>query len=218
VNKKTETDICYFCGAPATGSDHLPPDNTFPDPKPPNLITVPSCDTHNTKQSRDDEYFGIIIKTASAKSPIAEAMIKDKVVRGFLKRPALLLSLLKRSRTVALTTPSGLILGTAPAFEYDRNRIGTVVTRMTKAFFFRFCGQRLPDNYEVNVFPINPDLDEVARYFLRRVPLNDFAPGVFSFQYQQDRDDPFFSAWFFRFYEQTLLVSLTARRAASDDC
>ncbi|MDI6765489.1 MAG: hypothetical protein QME52_01480 [Bacteroidota bacterium] len=208
---KIPSSLCYFCGAPATTNDHLPPGNTFPDPKPINLITVPSCDIHNTKQSKDDEYFGIIIKTASGKSPIAESMIKDKVVRGFLRRPALLRSLMKRSRTVELTTPSGLVVGTAPAFEYKRERIATVVTRMTRGFYFKFCGQRLPNEYDVKVFPINPTLDEVAHYFLTRVPLIAFAPGVFSFKYQQDGNDPFFSVWFFMFYEQTLLVSLTMK-------
>jgi hypothetical protein len=216
VNNKTRRDICYFCGAPATSNDHLPPDNTFGDTKPLNLITVPSCDAHNNLQSIDDEYFGIIIKMASAKSPVAESMIKDKVARGFWRRPALLRSLLKKSRVVTLTTPAGLVVGTAPGIEVNQSRIATVLTRMTRGFFFKFCGQRLPDNYEVNVFPINPVLDDVAKYFLARVPLNDFAPGVFSFKYQQDNNDPFISVWFFMFYEKTLLVSLTIKQDPSN--
>lgn len=40
--------IFHFCGAPATGRDHLPPKTMFDDPKPTNLITVPSCDQHNS--------------------------------------------------------------------------------------------------------------------------------------------------------------------------
>jgi hypothetical protein len=51
---------CYACGSPATGREHVPPKCLFPtelnkDYRK-NLVTVPSCDTHNTSKSDDDEF------------------------------------------------------------------------------------------------------------------------------------------------------------------
>lgn len=59
-------ELCYWCGAPATSREHVPPKCLFPEKKDLNdivskqyrkdLITVPSCDEHNLKKSNDDEY------------------------------------------------------------------------------------------------------------------------------------------------------------------
>jgi hypothetical protein len=55
---------CYYCGAPATGRDHVPPKAFFPErkdlrPGSPdyrrNLLTVPSCEAHNNAASGDDQ-------------------------------------------------------------------------------------------------------------------------------------------------------------------
>lgn len=53
-----------MCSREATSKEHIPPKAIFPKAKdlPPdaspiqNLITVPSCDVHNTQKSGDDEY------------------------------------------------------------------------------------------------------------------------------------------------------------------
>ncbi len=60
-NKKNK--ICYMCGCSATSREHVPPICLFPEEKDiktsvfrNNLITVPSCDLHNSKKSNDDEF------------------------------------------------------------------------------------------------------------------------------------------------------------------
>lgn len=52
-----------MCETPATSREHVPPRCLFPESKDMegelhrrNLITVPSCDLHNTAKSRDDEF------------------------------------------------------------------------------------------------------------------------------------------------------------------
>lgn len=54
---------CYMCSAFATSREHVPPKNLFPEAKDVeganyrlNLITVPSCDEHNSQKSHDDEF------------------------------------------------------------------------------------------------------------------------------------------------------------------
>jgi|ERR1035437_9156572 hypothetical protein len=54
---------CYKCASIATSREHVPPRNLFPEARESggvdyriNLITVPSCDTHNSAKSNDDEF------------------------------------------------------------------------------------------------------------------------------------------------------------------
>lgn len=60
---------CYLCDEPAVGVEHVPPRCLFPKAKDlpagvdlrKNLITVPSCEAHNSEKSRDDVYFQNVI-------------------------------------------------------------------------------------------------------------------------------------------------------------
>ena len=55
---------CYMCTSAATSVEHVPPRCLFPEQKDlpigvdlrKQLITVPSCDIHNSRKSKDDEY------------------------------------------------------------------------------------------------------------------------------------------------------------------
>ncbi|MGA2624768.1 MAG: hypothetical protein ABSF91_12990 [Bacteroidota bacterium] len=204
--------LCYYCGEQATSEDHLPPSCIFPDPRPTNRISVPSCEQHNSAQSKEDEYFRWFVATASAESPIAEALIKDKVVRQFQKRPKLLRAILKRSGWIDIHTPSGIYLGKAPAFEFKRDRIQSVITRITKGFFYHFYGKHLPDNYAVWDFLLNPQLNEEQKSVLFHTPLHEIGGETFRFRFSRDNDDPYFTAWLYMFYDRTLITTITDKR------
>jgi hypothetical protein len=47
---------CYVCGAPAKTKEHAPPESFFPEGYDSGLVTVPSCDEHNSRLSKDVEY------------------------------------------------------------------------------------------------------------------------------------------------------------------
>ncbi|TGL13081.1 hypothetical protein EHQ42_14920 [Leptospira levettii] len=49
-------DICYYCGKKATTREHIPPQSFFPKSQKLNLVTIPSCDDHNSKKTNKDEY------------------------------------------------------------------------------------------------------------------------------------------------------------------
>jgi hypothetical protein len=64
----TEIDKCYMCDNLASSKEHVPPKCIFPERKDvtdqdfrENLITVPSCDDHNSKKSKDDEFLLVMI-------------------------------------------------------------------------------------------------------------------------------------------------------------
>jgi hypothetical protein len=46
--------VCYYCGKPATGREHVPPKQMFREFDC-DSITVPSCEDHNTSKSFDDQ-------------------------------------------------------------------------------------------------------------------------------------------------------------------
>ncbi len=46
--------VCYFCGKPSTSTEHAPPQMFFRDFDC-NFIKVPSCDSHNSQKSGDDQ-------------------------------------------------------------------------------------------------------------------------------------------------------------------
>ena len=55
--------LCYMCNAVAMSREHVPPRNLFPEASEVggmdyrvNLITVPSCEEHNSAKSHDDEF------------------------------------------------------------------------------------------------------------------------------------------------------------------
>lgn len=63
MKKDRKQLICYMCDSIATSREHVPPLCLFPEEKDiktnqfrTNLITVPSCDIHNSNKSKDDEF------------------------------------------------------------------------------------------------------------------------------------------------------------------
>ncbi|RUA35226.1 MAG: hypothetical protein DSY77_02990 [Bacteroidetes bacterium] len=68
---------CYMCSKVATSREHVPPLCLFPENKDTkgidfrkNLITVPSCDLHNSKKSTDDEFLMLSLSGLIKSNPI----------------------------------------------------------------------------------------------------------------------------------------------------
>lgn len=63
MKHKKQNKTCYMCDQIASSKEHVPPACLFPEEKDiktsifrNNLITVPSCDKHNSGKSKDDEF------------------------------------------------------------------------------------------------------------------------------------------------------------------
>ncbi|MEN2394290.1 hypothetical protein [Pseudomonas halotolerans] len=56
---------CYHCEGDFTGWEHVPPQSFFFKGERGGLITVPSCDLHNQKKSKDDEYIRAILLSSA---------------------------------------------------------------------------------------------------------------------------------------------------------
>ena len=80
---------CYMCKRAATSREHVPPKNLFPEVKEGlgkdlrvDLITVPSCELHNTAKSQDDEFLMINLAGIVGSNVVGFAHKLQKVMRA----------------------------------------------------------------------------------------------------------------------------------------
>lgn len=87
-------NTCYMCDRVAVSSEHVPPKCLFPETKDlqdssyrKNLITVPSCDIHNSAKSKDDEFLMVSLAGIIGNNSIGYMHKFTKVNRA-IKRSA----------------------------------------------------------------------------------------------------------------------------------
>ena len=80
---------CYVCDSPSTSVEHVHPLCLFPETKDwkfssfrKHLITVPSCDLHNSKKSKDDEFLMITLASIFGINGIGILHLATKVSRS----------------------------------------------------------------------------------------------------------------------------------------
>lgn len=114
--------ICYWCGAPASSGDHVPPQNLFPKGHRVNLVKVPACKTHNEAFSKLDER-GRLFVQAGNENEFSQQVFKDKTLRG-----------LKREGHQGLLT--GLLKNAFPATLDGRETIEFKVSKVDAELYF----------------------------------------------------------------------------------
>jgi hypothetical protein len=93
-----------MCGEKATSCEHVPPQCIFPEVKDlgkdyrKSPIKVPSCDAHNMKKSKDDEYLMLVLTCSILNNEVAMGQINTKILRA-LKRNQELTKMLLRVNT-----------------------------------------------------------------------------------------------------------------------
>lgn len=90
-------EVCYWCGKLATSREHVPPKCLFPEGKDVkqiygqsfrnNLITVPSCDKHNTEKSNEDQYLMVCLSGRVGNNAVAYIHNATKVKRARCRNP-----------------------------------------------------------------------------------------------------------------------------------
>jgi hypothetical protein len=164
--------------------EHIPPKCLFRQPRPSNLITVPSCDKHNLKKSKDDEYFRWFIATASAeKSQQARELIDAKVIKEFKRKPALLNKIWQGAiRNINIYSQGGIYLGNKPGFRLDRIRLQKILDQICKGIFFYHFNRKLGEEYGFRDFVIYPYIDDKMKQLICSLKLYDIGDGnIFSY-------------------------------------
>lgn len=229
VVKRKRPRQCAYCEAPATTKDHVPPKGLFARPLPSNLVTVPSCETHNNSASQDDEYFRATLSfrhdtyslpDAEAAAGRALERMQRKESEGFLR------AFLASVKEEEIITPAGLYLGTAGSYTVDMPRLISVVERVTRGLFFHHTKSRLSEHSIVKVYPVesfrnNVDLSSFQRLaemimWASSAPSHVTAGKVLSYKFRQTEQDPTASVWMMMFYDAVpfLVVTATPQAAA----
>src|SRR5437867_3411936 len=150
---KSKRAVCVYCAIMADVTrDHVPPRNLFPDPPPPNLITVPACSSCNTGSSTHDEYLraALALRHDLSSNPAVVA-IRQKVQRALAmpEKKGLKNSIHGTLRNVVLLSPSGRQLGTQQTYDVNLDRLLRVVARTTAGLFWKFQQRCIPSGYVV---------------------------------------------------------------------
>lgn len=230
-SKKKQNGVCVYCGVegPVT-EEHVPPQNLFPGVPNDQLIWVPACLDCNTRYSTDDEYFRMVLTfledvqdhlTVQQLVPVVKRSLNYPEAAGHRR------SVINNIERIQPLTASGLLLPPHFAFRAKDARLRNVIEKTTRGLFLKFSGQRLPDDYHVEVLipwaAVKEDISQEElewwrEYIIQPVedrPFVSIGKNDFWACYEFGVDDPNCSLWLYVFYEKVLFVALTLRNGAS---
>jgi hypothetical protein len=95
-----------MCDALATSAEHVPPKCLFPKRERyrRHLITVPSCDAHNSGKSKSDELLRWILASAISTNDLARRIFKTGSLRSFERRPHIMQTFMPNLRELRIGT------------------------------------------------------------------------------------------------------------------
>jgi hypothetical protein len=195
---------CYMCDAAATSDEHVPPKCLFPEKKDlrsgadlrKQLITVPSCDVHNTHKSADDEYLLYALATMICSNAVAENHVRTKIFRAIKRNPSLLNKFAETQAPVMFEDPTIGIAQPTIAVRIDDQRFTSVLQKMSRALYFHHFKERWLNDVTVRpefLLVIDPAsarkynepverLAALADYYFQDIAFNGANPDVFKYQ------------------------------------
>ncbi|MDH3690386.1 MAG: hypothetical protein OEU36_12990 [Gammaproteobacteria bacterium] len=215
-----DAKVCTYCEKPATSADHVPPKLLFAKPRP-ELITVPSCLSCNQSASLDDEYFRAVIAMEEKAGEHSEAKRIHATIWRSLQKPRkkrFRHALLSSIREVDHTSPGGIYLGKARAYNVDLTRLTRVVERITRGLFLHHTGRRLPLHCTIDAFSPRglSGKDSTAPQTMlelveqtRANQMYTIGNDVFCYRYAVSAEQKNSSVWVFVVYQGMSFISLT---------
>jgi hypothetical protein len=202
---------CYMCDAEGTTREHVPPDSFFPKGYRDNLVTVPSCDEHNTKNSKDVEYVRNVIVVHISTNNAARSHFQDKVLRSFRN------SLKLFNRTFKDVKPIIFNGKETGIFTVDINRFNQVMESIAYAVYYKSFDRSYAGYWDIfaSSFILNEALfqdkrDDTIEYrqLLRQLSFTDepsSQPRVFRYAVNMLDEEQF--VYRFVFYEGVIIYA-----------
>lgn len=143
-------ETCYACIKTATTREHVPPACLFPEGKDlgagydlrMNLITVPSCDDHNTIKSGDDEYLLWILSTNLTANSTGQKNALTKLARSYKRKPALDQSFFMKAKETLVKESHSEIVHETLEIEFDGNRFQKALEFISLGIYRHHYGKR----------------------------------------------------------------------------
>lgn len=141
--------LCYYCGCPATSDEHVPPICLFPAQKDAfgvdhrkNLFTVPSCDEHNIRKSKDDEFLMMCLTSVVGNNALGYLQTQTKLHRAVKRTDGRLLG-------TAIRDPENATIVTRDGTEFpaligkaDMPRLCNALEHIARGLYFLHTGER----------------------------------------------------------------------------
>lgn len=135
---------CYMCNQEATSVEHAPPKCLFPEKKDVsagneyrrNLVTVPSCDEHNSATSRDDEHLLYMLSASITSNDVGLNQFLTKVKRAAERNPSFASTILVSSEPVKLFHEDTQEWKDAFGMQVQGNRLDAVFKKCAYALYF----------------------------------------------------------------------------------
>ncbi len=194
----TSATTCYMCDSVEASREHAPPSCFFPKAKKfgqnlrRNLITVPSCDQHNSQKSKDDEFLRSVILMTPGNNRAGQHQFAWKLLPATSRKPHAYRTFFKDKGTVAQ--------GRGRALQIDRGRFDHCIEHLVRALFFHTYKRKWQlsiDIFSPNFFSgidsdsMIPDQStvkkvEASRHFLSCAPNQGENPDVFQYRIRCD--------------------------------
>lgn len=149
-----------MCDQKATSFEHVPPRCLFPEQKDlpegmnlrKELITVPSCDIHNSRKSSDDEYLLYLLSMSIPSNNIGKNHFLSKIVRAVNRNPSLMKRFLNNSphNAQAVNLSTNEVFETI-GFQVEDSRFDKVLEQLSRALYFHHFNKK--SNGELKIYP-----------------------------------------------------------------
>lgn len=224
---------CYMCEAEETSVEHAPPKCLFPERKDVpdgtdyriNLITVPSCDAHNSLKSRDDEYLLQALAGSYTSSQVGLTQFITKVSRAFDRNPSKASSFINRSEPVLLKRNAADEWEQGAEVIVEAERLDHVLGNCARALYFHETSKKfVGPAHVVTAFTmykhqevqanVTRGVEAVTAYFASQSARGE-NPAVFWYKFEESQKTAMFLMCFYSTSE--VLVRLDKRSHAQDD-
>lgn len=150
---------CYMCDSKRTSYEHVPPKCLFPEQKDlpdgvdlrKDLITVPSCDVHNSKKSEDDEYILYVLLMNISNNDVAKNHFLTKLMRAIERNPSLFNKFIRRREPVVAHDTVRDEFQETMAVQIDYKRFCSSMEHMARALHFHHFKRKWSGS--VSVYP-----------------------------------------------------------------
>lgn len=150
---------CYMCDEKSTSLEHVPPKCLFPEKKDlpkgvdlrKSLITVPSCDLHNSMKSNDDEYLLYCLVMSIPSNETGSNHFLTKIMRAIERNPSLIKKYLQKHKTVAVENMETGEWSRSISCQIDDDRFDKSIEQLSRALFFHHFGVKADG--EIGIYP-----------------------------------------------------------------
>lgn len=133
---------CYMCSQEANTVEHVPPKCIFPEMKDSidnqnykvDLITVPSCELHNTAKSVDDVYLLFCLAVNILSNEHASQQMKTKVSRAVTRTPHVYKAFTEDNKPVLIKEDDGSFT-VGQAIKINRERFDSSIDHIARGLY-----------------------------------------------------------------------------------